>query len=369
MNSALTTKPGTDFGVRLKAFLSWWGGELWEMVPGFLKQAAYPDEDLLLVFFQGDDATFFERESSGWKQLSKSSAHSNLAEIRSLIPGLSLEKKTRIARIAPEEVLQHVIELPLTAERELERIISYQLDTLSPYPTNRIYHAYRILGRDLDRAVLQVELYLVPKEQVDAVTARMREWNITPDFVDCASEEASFDPAINFLSTPTGNTANKRRLSRFNTLLVLVNILLLVALAFTHLLQKKQAEEELSLLVETAKVEAEAANDLRSKVNELQQQGAFLQDLKNQRVPALQVIDELTKIIPDDTWIEGALYHGDQLNLSGISAKSSTLISTIERSPLFQDVAFQASVVQDFRSGGERFQIRAKITAPTEDAE
>lgn len=104
-------------------------------------------------------------------------------------------------------------------------------------------------------------------------------------------------------------------------------------------------------------------------MTKLQEQNSFLEDMKKSRVPALQVIDELTKILPDDTWLEGALYSANEISLSGVSSKSSNLISKIERSPLFEEAAFQSSVVQDFRSGGERFQIRARITVPHGDVE
>jgi len=76
----------------------------------------------------------------------------------------------------------------------------------------------------------------------------------------------------------------------------------------------------------------------------------------------LELIDELSSVLPDGTWLEKAVYSKNEISLSGISSKASVLISEIERSPLFENAAFQASVVQDDRSGGERFQIKANVT-------
>jgi len=135
------------------------------------------------------------------------------------------------------------------------------------------------------------------------------------------------------------------------------------------LITRSNVEAELKTRVETAKLKADAAIRLRDKVKKLQAESSFLQDTKRQRPPVLEVIDELTVILPDQTWLEKAVYHKNEISLSGISSKASVLISEIERSPLFENAAFQASVVQDDRLGGERFQIRADITGADERAE
>ncbi|MCB1858873.1 MAG: PilN domain-containing protein [Gammaproteobacteria bacterium] len=369
MSNATSTQYGPDLGTRVQAFFRWWSGELWDMVPDFFKQPAYPDGELLLVSFEGDGAVFLEYESGQWQELARILANSSPVEVRSKLPASVFVKKIRIARLPTNKILHTHLTFPLSAEPELEKILGYQLDTISPYPPDQIYHAHRIQDRDGGRGTLDVEVFLAPKELVDNIVDRMREWDLAPASVDCLGAREPFDPGINLLPGNGSLTGGGRRLSRFNMLLLLVNLLLLAALALTHLMDKADAEQELTTLVQTAREEAESANVLREQVTKLQEQNSFLEDMKKSRVPALQVIDELTKILPDDTWLEGALYSANEISLSGVSSKSSNLISKIERSPLFEEAAFQSSVVQDFRSGGERFQIRARITVPHGDVE
>ena len=57
----------------------------------------------------------------------------------------------------------------------------------------------------------------------------------------------------------------------------------------------------------------------------------------------------------------------NKIKLFGFSSEASNLLSEIEKSPMFENVAFQAPVVQDKRFGNERFQISADLTVVSSD--
>ena len=158
-------------------------------------------------------------------------------------------------------------------------------------------------------------------------------------------------------------------LSLTNKWLLAANAILAAVLIANLLITRANVEAELKTKVETAKLKADAAIRLRDKVEKLQAESSFLQDTKNRRPPVLELIDELSGILPDETWLEKAIYRKNEISLSGISSKASILISEIERSQLFENAAFQASVVQDDRSGGERFQIKAEVTGVKDSVE
>ena len=84
--------------------------------------------------------------------------------------------------------------------------------------------------------------------------------------------------------------------------------------------------------------------------------------------PAVNVLNELTELLPDGTWLERLVFKQDKVDLFGLSSKASTLISEIETSPIFEDVAFQAPVVQEERFSSERFQISTRVSLPNDYA-
>ncbi|MCB1751001.1 MAG: PilN domain-containing protein [Gammaproteobacteria bacterium] len=354
---------------RFGAFISWWKSELAGMAPSFMRHGSHSAEHLLLALFKDDAVTFFSRDSSLWRELGRSRIDSPQPEIDNDLQGFGNKKYVTIARLPGASILRRRLELPIAAENELRRILSYQLDSLSPYPPEQVCFSFRILERDYAARTLVIELYLTPKEKVDKLVGKMRAWNLVPDFVDFVDQDELAEPEVNLLPSPLAPVKQHSLFSAFNKLLLAVNALLAVAFVAVLLITRSNVEAELKTRVETAKLKADAAIRLRDKVKKLQAESSFLQDTKRQRPPVLEVIDELTVILPDQTWLEKAVYHKNEISLSGISSKASVLISEIERSPLFENAAFQASVVQDDRLGGERFQIRADITGADERAE
>lgn len=351
------------------AFFRWWTGELAGMVPAFLRQESHSAENLLLALFKDDAVTFFWRDSSRWRELSRTRIDSVQPRLDRHLQAFGNKKYITIARLPGTSILRRQLELPISAENELRRILTYQLDSLSPYPPDQVYFSYRIEERNHAGKKLILELYLAPKDEVDKLVGKMRSWNLVPEFVDFVDQDELAEPFINLLPNPLAPVKQRSMLSSVNRLLLIVNVLLAAALVTAVLITKSNVEAELKTRVETAKLKADAAIRLRDKVEKLQLESSFLQDMKKQRPPVLELVDELSSILPDGTWLEKAVYDKKEISLSGISSKSSVLISEIERSPLFENAAFQASVVQDDRSGGERFQIKADITEAGQRAE
>ena len=365
-NGNSTIQAGRD---QLDAFWSWWKSELVGMAPAFMRRKPHSAENLLLALFNDDAVTFFQRVDDHWQELGRARIDSSRLEIGGYLSGARNQKHTTIARLPGASILRRQVTLPLTAESQLRQIISYQLDSLSPYPPEQVYFATQILERKHTEKKLVVELYLVPKEEVDRLVQKMRSWELVPDYVDFVDHEELAEPVANFLPSPLAPVKQQGTFSSLNKLLLAVNTLLAVVLLTTIFINKANTEAELKTRVETAKLKADAAIRLRDRVEKLQAESSYLQDMKKQRPPVLELIDELSGILPDRTWLERAVYQKNEISMSGISSKASVLISEIERSPLFHNAAFEASVVQDDRSGGERFQIRADISGVDKSAE
>ena len=350
----------------VKDFFSWWIAELAGIAQVFTRPKSGPAENLLLALLQGERISFFWRDGSGWRELGAARIESSRTEIGALIDTVTRGKQRIIARLPGEFALRRRLTLPLAGENDLRQILTYQLDSLSPYPPDQIYFGYRVASRDYAAKTIEVEICLIPRSDVERLIDKMRSWNLVPDCVDCADQDELADTELNLLPRPLTPVKQRSLLSRFNKLLLATNLLLAALLVTGLLVSKAQREGDIRTRVETAKLKADAAVRLRDRVEKLEAQASFLKKTKKQAPPVLELIDELSSILPDGTWLERAVYRKNEITLSGISSKASVLIGEIERSPLFESVTFQSSVVQDDRSGGERFQIKAKIT--TEDS-
>ena len=79
------------------------------------------------------------------------------------------------------------------------------------------------------------------------------------------------------------------------------------------------------------------------------------------RVP-LAILNELTRILPEDVWLQQFGYDGQTVNMTGTAPAASGLLQTLAESPYFENPQFRSSISQT-REGQERFTINARVRA------
>jgi general secretion pathway protein L len=87
-----------------------------------------------------------------------------------------------------------------------------------------------------------------------------------------------------------------------------------------------------------------------------------LEDLKRRNAFTLALLDQVTRLLPDDAWLNQLSLNGERLDLGGFSPNSSKLVTTFEESPQFTETVFRAPVTQDPRLGLERFSLSTRLT-------
>jgi general secretion pathway protein L len=86
---------------------------------------------------------------------------------------------------------------------------------------------------------------------------------------------------------------------------------------------------------------------------------------KRQKTPAvIQVLEELTRVLPDDTWVQTLDIKGKELQIQGETASSVRLIGLFEQSSVFKDSSFRSPLTKGQVSGTERYQLALQIRPP-----
>jgi general secretion pathway protein L len=86
-----------------------------------------------------------------------------------------------------------------------------------------------------------------------------------------------------------------------------------------------------------------------------------LEDKKKSSRQMLDILNELTLLLPDDTWVSHFEIRDDMVHIHGESVASAVLIPLIESSKLFQNVSFRSPVTQNKKNNTERFHISAEL--------
>ena len=112
-----------------------------------------------------------------------------------------------------------------------------------------------------------------------------------------------------------------------------------------------------------AAVEKDAA-DVRSRLEQIKAKSAEISGLQARKLAAagrLEIIEELSRILPDEAYLDGVSIESNHIVADGSAATPEHLISSLESSSLFQNVAFSSPV---FRNPGEEkshFSIRLEL--------
>jgi general secretion pathway protein L len=86
-----------------------------------------------------------------------------------------------------------------------------------------------------------------------------------------------------------------------------------------------------------------------------------LERRKHQSPSSVIVLEALSQILPDHTYVTELRIEGDKLRLIGITRDAPSLIRLIEQSPNFTRATFFAPTTKGPSDPGERFHIEAQI--------
>jgi general secretion pathway protein L len=106
--------------------------------------------------------------------------------------------------------------------------------------------------------------------------------------------------------------------------------------------------------------EVAAINKTRDKLKALERKMDALNALRQRHVPVLNVLQDLTRTIPQGSWIDRLAITDKGGDMEGYSDSASALIPLLAASPLLKDVAFLSPITKG-RDGKERFRIGFNI--------
>lgn len=117
-----------------------------------------------------------------------------------------------------------------------------------------------------------------------------------------------------------------------------------------------------ALASESARLKAEAAvvERMTTETRAIRDRLTYLRALRPGNVYVIEIMNELSQIIPDSAYLTDFKITGGKLALYGLADSASELISILEESPLFKDAAF-LSAIRNSREGKEVFRIGCNI--------
>ena len=333
----------------------WWREGLLSWLPaGARRWLAGSSRRLVLTVEDG--ACVLVREEAGQTQelerLDRSSPDGNA------MTGWFRTEKPRewVLRFPASQALVRVLTLPLAAEKNLRQVAGFEMDRLTPFTAAQVYYDAAVLERQSESRRLRVELTALPRAAVDPVLTSLRQQGLPPDTLDVVGGR----PHLNLLP-PEQRPRRGLWSQRGRAAVVITSLVLVVAAVALPIWQQRTLLIGAIAKVDQVQKTANQALTLRDQLDKALEASRMLAQ-KKQSIPArVDLLRELTVILPDDTWVERLQIRGDSAQLIGQSGKASALIGIVESSKLFSGAGFSSPVTIDPRTGKERFVLNARI--------
>ena len=347
-------------------FFRWWFGELAGLLPTSWIAAFKRQPRRLVVTFSEGEAAFYYGRGRKFRELG-SVAFGSMAEVdmadhvSRLVARVRARIEEVVVRLPRASVLRRQVELPLAAAENLREVLGFEMDRHTPFKAEEVYFDYHLLSTDSAAKRLVVDLAVVTRAQADKAIKRLAACALDPDRLEIEDGQDGSDTPFNLLSASMVRV-NGGGLRRFTVLSAVTACLLMAITIYLPFSQKQETLKLAEARLSSVQSEAAEANALREQVTELLKRGRFVVGQKHSEPTVGELLNEVTEILPDDTWLIRFGWRSDRLTISGYSASPSTLIRLLQQSDLLTEVRFSSPVTVDQRIGLERFNLSATVT-------
>lgn len=352
----------------LPAFFAWWRGELAALIPDHVRRRLMPQRPVIWIVPASTAAGDLEiwRAGDPPQRMDIFGA----GEDPGLLRGRWLEALSRFEDGSPEvrlclpasRFLAVPVTLPLAVETNLPRALSYQLDQLTPFRADQARYDFRVNNRDGEHGRIELDLRLAPLAEVTPLLDRLGAMGIRPHALDTLAENGNQpDPEGFNLFPETERPRYVYARARLNWALLTAGAILLGMVMVQSLYLRGKTVRSLEAQAAELRAEAHAVLELRQELEDALLAANFLAERRRQQPVAIEVLAEVTEILPDNIWLQQFRIQGRELMIQGLADGAQRLIELVNDSELLDNAEFRGAINVDPASGRERFNAAAVI--------
>ena len=270
------------------------------------------------------------------------------------------------AALLSSRFLSRPLDLPKRAGEFLDAMIRSQIDRLTPWTANEAVFGWTVpVETSNDRISLTV--IATPKAKVDPLI-RFADYcgagsvilYATPEETDASTSGGpATDGGIKLFEKRMRGSLDVARVSRvLSVVLVAAAVSATLTLGVSSIVggqldaQQRQLSGKISERRATLRLN-QAASDGSAQ--------SLLEQRKHSTPSSVMVLDALSQILPDHTYVTELRIEKDKLQIVGITQDAPSLVKLIEQSAHFTRATFFAPTTRSASDPGERFHVEAHI--------
>jgi general secretion pathway protein L len=146
---------------------------------------------------------------------------------------------------------------------------------------------------------------------------------------------------------------------RVNWAIGAVTAFLLVFVMAQSLWLREHQVKSLEGAIEDVRAEAMTVQQIRKQIEDAGEAAGFLQGHKIHNGYKIEALAELTRVLPQNTYLDRLSLHAETVQVQGKSVNAQNLIELVNASPHFENASFRGPTRLDSRSRKEIFDLSA----------
>ncbi|KQC11509.1 MAG: hypothetical protein APR62_09745 [Smithella sp. SDB] len=156
--------------------------------------------------------------------------------------------------------------------------------------------------------------------------------------------------------------AKQKNMPFILTAMLLLAILLIGAFyLLSPIIAGRQSIEQIDQRINSLKPEIKKAEALKREIETISSEIKTINNFKRNNVPTIDILKEITKILPAKTWLTRMRVTENVVEIEGYTSSATEIISKLENSKYFQKAEFTSPTFRDQRQNNERFVIKTEL--------
>jgi len=344
-------------------FFGWWFGELKQLLPTKWQQRLQYARRRVMVVQEAGQLRLGVEENTAIKWIGSFLLQQDDAvqrrQIYAVLEQQDVLEVPRFLLLDQKQVLSKELSLPAAAESNLQQVLAFEMDRQTPFRAADVYYTWRVLGGDKESGQIRVEIFVVPRKLVDTSLEMLGVRGLAVAGIDVSEDDAAV--GINLLP-PEKRFRSISPQTRVNYTLAAATLVLLIMVMAQSLQYRAHKVSDLESAIADVQDEAKRVQRLREQVEETSEASSFLTRKRAQSPMAIELLADMTKVLPDDTYLDRLVISQDGVLMQGKSRNAQQLIEVVNKSETFDNAAFRGSTRLDAASGLEIFEINAEIS-------
>jgi len=334
----------------IKQFFTWWGRELFSLLPKAWQRSFQVSDNALLLQDCSDGISVVWVNDSQRMDFGvfavNDAGRTAWQEVVSKYSRVS--KASRILILSSRQCFSRRIMLPNQAESNLRQVMGFEMDRYTPIKAEDAYFDIVNTNSSAQEGKLEALFVATRKTLLDPILEQCCFFDLLPNKVShSATLVLPVEAAkINILPENMHPTVNKK--DRVLTTALVLALLLEVTVSLTYpTWAVKQEVTELKASISAIKEDVKLVSEMRANVENIEAQIKSLLNKKTSQPYAIDILSELTKRLPADSWLTNLRLTGDRLQIQGYSENATRLIQLLDDSPLFMNTRFTSPLASN----------------------